>query len=370
MEHILVPETILLLGAGCAAGLLNGWLGLGGMSVFVPLLLALSASHGHFGDGANTLAWVIANGLGVSMLNGLISWTRYHRFKTVRYDCLPGSSLGAIIGAASSFAIAITLGVIAHSEKMFAAYLVLMGLFLPFLGRVRSLSYDPSFRTQVIVGAVGGSLAGLIGFNGNSVFTPMLRQIGLCQKSSIATAQVLGVMVSATAVLVFGLIFGWSIFDPRVLLMLALSSSVTTVLGASIKKRQHQLPLETCVATAYVMAGFVMFPALAWGIAAALVVGPLAMMVLSYNRHGEHEDGVEAFLTHREWLLRTMMIGRFGLAAWGVAAICNLVIHQTWLTSLSSTLLAATAMTVLYRTMYGTVATLDSHVIADPKRLI
>lgn len=250
--------SLLLLSSGAFAGLINGWLGLGGMSVFVPLLIHLYEPSGV----AHLMLKVLANAFVVALLNGIVAWFRYHRHEVVDYVSVRKISLGAAMGAAIAFTAAISLHVTAGADRLFGGYLLATGAFVALIRQRQegaALAYSP--QQCLRLGVAGGVISGLVGFNGNSFFAPFLRHGGLCIKRSVATAQVLGVLVSAMAVGVFwlvGFLNHVSLFDGHAIFLLAVSSSLFNLLGTDIKRRMSGKSLTVWVALAYIAAGLVL----------------------------------------------------------------------------------------------------------------
>lgn len=249
-----------ILFSGCLAGLLNGWLGLGGMSIFIPTLII---AFGGVASGTDLMLMVLGNAFVVSLVNSLVSWASYHRHQTVNYAVLRYSQPSAVIGAVIAFAGAIAFQFVSVADRFFGAYLVLMAALVWWMDRrnIEREAREISPRKQIGFGFAGGIASGLIGFNGNSFFTPALRKAGLGIKQSVATAQVLGASIAATAavtIAAYSFAFGVKVFVFKWIASLAVSSSVFSVIGAAIKRRMHHQKLSWAVSFAYAVTGGVL----------------------------------------------------------------------------------------------------------------
>lgn len=249
---------LILLASGALAGLVNGWLGLGGMSVFVPFLIHLYGSAGE----PDLMAKVLANAFVVTLINGLVAWVRYHRHDVVDYAAVRRLGIGTLIGAGFAFSAAIWLHFTAGADKLLGGYLVATGCFVALVSQKEDgANFGYTHRQCVQLGLAGGIVSGLIGFNGNSFFAPFFRHGGLSIKHSVATAQVMGVLVSMVAVTAFAL-YGVqqtrSLFDGPTILSLSASSAVFNLWGTSIKHRMSGRSLTVWLVAAYLTAGLVL----------------------------------------------------------------------------------------------------------------
>ncbi|HEY6435964.1 MAG TPA: sulfite exporter TauE/SafE family protein, partial [Ignavibacteriaceae bacterium] len=261
LENILTLDVALfvLISCGALAGLLNGWLGLGGMSIFMPLLIWV-AHHGGWGPdpAVPLMLWIVANSIGVMFLNGLVSVSQYARDGMIEKSAITWTAPFAVIGAIVGISLALLSGVIGEADKIFGGYLILIGLFV-FLDRSNQKVYvQPGVGTKITVGSICGFAAGLIGFNGNSLLIPAMKHSGLCSKSSIATSQVIGLFVSLALLLTF---FGYSavkilpVFNLPLILVLGVSSSIFSWVGAYLKKKMSTSWVTVALSICYIIAG-------------------------------------------------------------------------------------------------------------------
>jgi len=87
------------------------------------------------------------------------------------------------------------------------------------------------------IGLAGGVVGGFVGFNGNSVFIPLLRNNGLNVKESMATGQLIGLTVSALMVSLIGMTFGFQNIHWDICSALALGGFGGSYFGACLKRK-------------------------------------------------------------------------------------------------------------------------------------
>ena len=254
MLHTLQPWLLLVAG-GVVSGLLNGCLGLGGMSVYMPLLIWLFKVPGQ--EGALLLSTVLINAFCVMWAGGLITWLYHHQQANVHYPCVERVGVGAVLGACGGYPLALALGLIDNVDLLFGAYLVAIGI----VSYVQSPSPQVAMATGrrlFAVGASGGFLGSLVGFNGNSVFIPLLRHCGLNIKEAIATGQLIGMVVAAVMVMLLGATYGFGRIQGLVCLTLGLGGLAGSHLGARLKRSLSQRHVRSALTLSYVGAGLVL----------------------------------------------------------------------------------------------------------------
>lgn len=245
---------ILILG-GAFSGLLNGWLGLGGMSVFVPLLIWIF--HGAVADHATLIPTVLINAFLPVVFIGAASWAVHHGQRNVRYVHVAPVALGAVAGTALGFSIAKVFGLLASMDVLFGVYLIAVGISSIWL-RVESEHIEPNRARLVGIGIVGGTMGGLIGFNGNSVFIPSLRGCGLNVKEAIATGQIIGILVALLMTSGLGLMYGFERIDLSIGIGLSVAGIVGSYMGAWVKTFLSCKNMNFALVAAYLAAGLVL----------------------------------------------------------------------------------------------------------------
>ncbi len=242
----------LLFAAGCFSGVLSGLLGLGGMSVYIPVLLwifqPLYLRHQDL-NGA-----VLANAFFVVVLVSLVSSVAHHRQSSIQYAKVPPLAMGAAMGAVAGFVLSQQLGLLAFMDVLFGAYLlVLAGVswFQPLNG---ASGYGSNARF-LGVGFLSGALGGFVGFNGNTVSIPLLRKCGLSLRHSMATGNLAGLVVSMVLLYLVVSKIGLPQISPPVCAALALGGCLGSPLGARINSRITQSRLNLGFSLACIGAG-------------------------------------------------------------------------------------------------------------------
>lgn len=260
--------TIVLISIGAgAAGLLSGWVGLGGMSIFMPLLFWLAA-HGGWGPeaGVPLLVWIIANSMSVMGLNSAVAVVNYRRdvLKTdsnarvldleILQMTVSWAGLAAIVGMMT----AIGTNAIGSADLWFGLYLLGVGCYNVWLHFFPPVEREACPKKLALAGIVGGGIAGFVGFNGNSMFIPLLRYLGFCSKHAIATAQCLGIVIAflLTVLFVFyGILNHMNIFNFELMMVLTVPSCLASIGGAALKKKCDPKTVNLAQALAYLIFG-------------------------------------------------------------------------------------------------------------------
>jgi uncharacterized membrane protein YfcA len=245
-----------LIASGVFAGILSGFLGLGGMSVYVPLLIWIL--HPGVPDHTLLISAVLINSFCVVVIVGLASWFSHHKQGTIHYRKLPVLSSGAALGTIFGYSMAIVTGLFASMDLLFGFYLMAVGL-LSLLQKVESATHRHSPGSIFGIGLAGGMVGGFVGFNGNSVFIPLLRNNGLNVKESMATGQLTGLTVSALMASLVGLTFGYQNFHVGICSALAIGGFFGSYLGACFKRALSFSHMNLAlVASCWIAGGFLL----------------------------------------------------------------------------------------------------------------
>lgn len=258
--------VLLSLGAG-TAGVLSGWVGLGGMSIFMPMLFWL-ASHGGWGPeaGVPLLVWIIANSISVMGLNSAVAVLNYRwnalktnpNVRVIDLDIFSRTIGWAGIAAIAGMAAAIGTNAIGSADLWFGLYLIGIGCYNLWLHFYPSAAKDACPTNLALAGIVGGGVAGFVGFNGNSMFIPLLRYLGFCSKPAIATAQFLGLVIAvllSVLFLLYGALNHMNIFNLKLMMVLAVPSCLASIGGAALKKKCDPATVNLAQALAYLVFG-------------------------------------------------------------------------------------------------------------------
>jgi uncharacterized membrane protein YfcA len=190
---------------------------------------------------------------------GLASWFSHHRHGTIHYQQLPVMCAGALFGTSVGYMAATGSGLFASMDLLFGSYLLAIGLY-SLLQKVEGVARLQPTHGSFRIGLVGGTVGGFVGFNGNSVFIPLLRNTGLNVKQAMATAQLIGLAVSATMVGLIGMDFGLQHFRADICVALALGGFGGSYVGAWLKRTVSFGHMNAAlVASCWVAGGFLLF---------------------------------------------------------------------------------------------------------------
>lgn len=158
--------TLLGLVIGLLSGVFGGIVGLGGGVVMVPLLTGWAGLRQHAAH-ATSLVAVVATGLTGAIAyatGGAVAWRE-----------------ALLIAAASTVASSLSAAFsgrvpAARLRQMFAVLLIVVAVLLPFGARLTHAAVEGAWLVPagLLVGAVAGVLAGLLGVGGGSVVVPLL----------------------------------------------------------------------------------------------------------------------------------------------------------------------------------------------------
>lgn len=220
--------------SGIFAGILSGFLGLGGMSVYVPLLIWML--HPFFPDHTALISAVLINSFIVVVIVGLASWASHHRHGNIQYRTLPRLGVGASLGTVFGYSMAIVTGLFSSMDLLFGFYLLAVGL-VSLMQKMEGKPGPTAHSGIFGMGLASGTVGGFIGFNGNSVLIPLLRNNGLNVKQSMATGQLIGLIVSTMMVILIGSTSGFKDIHVGLCSALAIGGFVGSYLGAIIKQK-------------------------------------------------------------------------------------------------------------------------------------
>lgn len=255
MELPALLTWMLLVGGGLLSGLLNGCLGLGGMSVFLPVLIWIFRDAVPADGGLVPSA--LMNAFAAMVVMGLASWRSHHHQDNIRYPHLVPVASGSLLGTGIGFSAAAATGLFATMDVLFGIYLILAGIHSLMQG-TESVPRETRTSGLLAIGIGGGFLGGIVGFNGNTVFIPLLRRSGLNIKEAIATGQVSGIVVALVMVLLLGATFGFNRLNASIFVPLSIAAIAGSHVGAAIKKRVGMNHMKFAFAGACSTAGLVL----------------------------------------------------------------------------------------------------------------
>ncbi|MEO0616325.1 MAG: sulfite exporter TauE/SafE family protein [Pseudomonadota bacterium] len=191
-----------LLGAGLAAGLVAGLLGVGGGIVMVPILSLVLPAMG--ADDAVSMHMAVASSLAVIVVTSLVSARAHSRrggvdLDTARLWALP-IAVGALAGAlAARFLSGDALRVLFGFLAAFVGARFLLGRSAP----AATLRWS---RTGRQIAATGiGVLSAWLGIGGGTFAVPVLHGVGLPIHRAVGTAALLGFFVALPGAIGFAL---------------------------------------------------------------------------------------------------------------------------------------------------------------------
>ncbi|MDO9489611.1 MAG: sulfite exporter TauE/SafE family protein, partial [Sphingomonadaceae bacterium] len=188
----------LLIAAGIAAGLVAGLFGVGGGVIVVPMLRFLAAKLGWPADQAMHLAVATST---AAVLPTAISSARAH----LRHGNVDGAivriwgppmALASVVAAATAPAVS-TAGL----TFIFASFAVVVGVRMALPGTWRWREELPSRKAQRALAALVGWFSSWMGIGAGTLGVPTLTAVGAPIHRAVGTAALLGVFVSAPALL-------------------------------------------------------------------------------------------------------------------------------------------------------------------------
>ncbi|MEX0900696.1 MAG: sulfite exporter TauE/SafE family protein [Gammaproteobacteria bacterium] len=223
------PELLLVvLGAGAAAGVLAGLLGIGGGFVFVPALLFLFRAGGVPPEVAMHLA--VGTSLAAIVPTSVSSIAAHSRARNVDWlafrRLLPGLVAGAALGAALASNVS---GV--WLTRAFGAFLVLVAVQLAFDARPSAHRELPPPAATAVAGGVIGTLSALLGIGGGTLTAPYLVWCNRTMLRAVGTAAAAGLPIALVGASGFALL---GFVDWPVAAGLGATAMLTAPLGARL----------------------------------------------------------------------------------------------------------------------------------------
>jgi uncharacterized membrane protein YfcA len=238
-------EAVVLVMAGAAAGFLNGWIALGGMSVLVPALI----HAGYSVPAAFTTAFA------VTAINSLVAWGTHHRRGDIDYHVVARlAPVGAAV-AFVTFSGMLRFGAANVATLLLAVFLYAMSAAM---WRLRHIGPASASVPNSAWGVLGGLLSGVFGFNGNAFFIPLLRHCGVMPHRSVATVHAIGAGIATSAVAAYA---WWGLGSGQVRVdlfgtgLITLGGLVFCQLGSHLKNRTAPKVLSLLLCVAYLTTG-------------------------------------------------------------------------------------------------------------------
>ena len=239
----------ILLGAGAAAGLLAGLLGVGGGIVIVPTLYWMAPSLDL--PPAQAIHIAVATSLATIIPTSISSMRAHWRRGAVDADLLRLWAPGVLVGAGTGGIVAGFLngGALAGVFGCVAiAVAVNMAIARPLV--IADALPVSAWVNRAIAGTIG-LISAFMGIGGGTLSVPTLTLYGFPIHRAVGTASVFGLVIAVPAVCGY-VVTGWSLGDPGagsfgyVNLPIAAVLALATVFLAPVGARlAHRLPKQT-----------------------------------------------------------------------------------------------------------------------------
>ena len=245
-------EALLLGAIGAVAGVMAGLFGIGGGVILVPALIFLFQAHGVSPEIVTQLA--VGTSLATILFTGSASAWTHHRNGNVDWTAVRGMSLWIVIGTQLGAVLAGTLHGITLKR--------LFGLFELVIAARMLIASEPhpdgkqhsTIGTYTLGGLAIGVISSLFGIGGGTLTVPLLvHLLNRPIKIAIGTASAQGVIIAlfGTAGFIYqgwghaGLpADAWGFVSPKAALLIAIISTLTAPIGASLTHRLRPVSLS------------------------------------------------------------------------------------------------------------------------------
>jgi len=233
---------------GTVAGFLAGMLGVGGALMMIPFITFLLSTQGVDPDSAVKMA--IATGMSTIVVTSLASTRTHHKLGAVRWDLVKGLAPGILLGSALSslWLFAVLKGSVL--ALFFAGFTAFSATQMILDKKPKPSRQMPGLLGQTGVGALIGTLSGLVGAGGAFVSIPFMTWCNIPLRQAVATSAAIGFPVALANALGY-VVSGWDaphnldwsfgyIWLPG-LVVIGLCTMVTAPMGARLA---HRLPVH------------------------------------------------------------------------------------------------------------------------------
>lgn len=171
-------QLLIFLLFGLLSGILGGFFGVGGGTIYVPVLTAFFAEHANLG--APFVAFIIGNSLFLTLLSGLSG--SYKQYRLQNFYLLPTLTIG-LAGAVMAVLVSMALTWLPwYNKEVFSWFFTL--ILLPMVVRMfwkrkaTVVAERPLHRKSLVaIGLASGFVSALTGLGGGVVMVPLLSEL-------------------------------------------------------------------------------------------------------------------------------------------------------------------------------------------------
>lgn len=174
-----LSQLLIFLLFGLLSGLIGGFLGVGGGTVYVPVLTAFYAAYAGFGS--EFVVFVIGNSLFLTMISGLSgSWKQIRINNFYLNDTLLVGGAGAVTALLTSIGLQQVSWYQKEQFALFFTFLLLPLMFRLIFGKtvVTAEGRQQGDKTKLLlVGALSGVVSAMSGLGGGVIMVPLLADV-------------------------------------------------------------------------------------------------------------------------------------------------------------------------------------------------
>lgn len=191
MENFILEIGLYLL-TGAFVGFAAGLLGIGGGLIIVPVL---ASAFAYFTGSEHVVHMAIATSLATILITSLSSVRAHHQHQAVRWDIFKMLALGVLAGAflggwISQYFTGRQLAILFGLLELLIAINMLMAK------KPNPSRTLPGFWANILVGAVIGKFASIVGIGGGTLTTPYLVWNNISMHQAIATSTAISLPVA------------------------------------------------------------------------------------------------------------------------------------------------------------------------------
>jgi uncharacterized membrane protein YfcA len=190
---------------GGVAGLFAGLLGVGGGLIIVPALIWLF--HGNGFHPSLIVHLAVGTSLATIIVTSISSIRAHHRRGAVRWPLVAQLTPGIVVGAWLGAAVADLLPTL-WLQRVFAAFVILVGLQMLLGARAEAHRELPGNAGMITAGSLIGLISAIVGIGGGSLTVPFLNWCSVDMRSAVATSAACGLPIAVAGTLGF-VVAGW-----------------------------------------------------------------------------------------------------------------------------------------------------------------